>query len=371
MRVLWDWRLFSYGYRNRGIGIHCSRMAREIIAGKQAGRIFIWGDRSCIPPELQLDSFTWIPYTHGSWKSSIFIIPYLMFRHKINIIHYWVAFGPLRNIGIAPFHPGRAIATIHDMGVAYWNTPFSNTIRKSTYWTAQKLFFSSLQGILSTSHATQQDIQRFFKASTTVQQHAVTYVPFRTTTDDQKITPVKRQPYFITLAGSPHKNCASVVAAFGNVQKKHPSYTLIILGALDPVEEGCTKLPPCVTHEPSMAQYAHHLRHSSGLLFCSLQEGLGIPPLEAMQAGCPLVLSTIPSLQETCCGAACFVDPHCIASIEEGIIALIRDTLFWQEQSMRGATAYTALSRDAAAICIAMYHRTGTTTSPDRNEKNR
>lgn len=373
MRVLWDWRLFSYGYRNRGIGIYCSRLAQGILASNPTCRIFIWGDRSCVPPELHHDSFTWIPYSRGSWKSSIFVIPYLMFRYNIDIIHYWVALGPLRDIGIAPLHTGTAIATIYDIGVACWNTPYSNTIKKSAYWAAQKLFFSSVQGILSISHATQQDLTCFFAARTTAQQHAVTYVPFDTEPGNRQIASVKRQSYFITLAGSLHKNCAAVIAAFANVRKKHPLYKLIILGALDPIEEGCTHLPPGVSHEPSMAQYTHHLCHCSGLLFCSLHEGLGIPPLEAMQAGCPMVLSAIPSLRETCSGAACFVDPHRIASIEEGIFVLIRDNLFWQEQAIRGASAYAALSHDAAAICIAMYRHiyTGTTASPDRKQENR
>jgi len=61
---------------------------------------------------------------------------------------------------------------------------------------------------------------------------------------------------------------------------------------------------PGVTIE-SMKGYEEGLATSSGLIFCSYHEGLGLPPLEAMSNGCPMILSDLPVLHETCGDAGC------------------------------------------------------------------
>ncbi len=55
------------------------------------------------------------------------------------------------------------------------------------------------------------------------------------------------------------------------------------------------------------------------LIFPSLCEGFGFPPLEAMACGCPVVTSHVASLPEVCGDAACYVDPYNVESIAEGI----------------------------------------------------
>jgi glycosyltransferase involved in cell wall biosynthesis len=51
-------------------------------------------------------------------------------------------------------------------------------------------------------------------------------------------------------------------------------------------------------------------RTSLALVYPSLAEGQGLPPLEAMAAGCPVICADIPVLRETCGGAAFYVDPR-------------------------------------------------------------
>jgi glycosyltransferase involved in cell wall biosynthesis len=45
-------------------------------------------------------------------------------------------------------------------------------------------------------------------------------------------------------------------------------------------------------------------------IFPSFYEGFGIPPLEAMSCGCPVIASTAPALREVCGDAALYFDPH-------------------------------------------------------------
>lgn len=61
-------------------------------------------------------------------------------------------------------------------------------------------------------------------------------------------------------------------------------------------------------------------------VFPSLYEGFGLPPLEAMACGCPVVVSNVSSLPEVCGDAACYVDPGDSSSIAEGICKVLEDS---------------------------------------------
>lgn len=361
MNILWDLRLFSYGYRDRGIGNYCTSVASAILKLRPEVSIFAWGDLQAAPVELRDAPVSWIAYRSGGWKSSIVEIPRLVVRHRIDLIHYWVALGPLRQIGMAPFTAAKTVATVYDLGVELWDIPFCRQIKSEWYWRMQKRFFGRLGGILTISNATLDDIHRVFAMLDVPRDRVLPQL----TNPFYNATP--RLPYFITLGGAGHKNCARVVAAFATVQQTRPGYRLIVLGALNREEEGLGELPEGIIHEPAMANYETYLRSASGLLFCSLYEGLGLPPLEAMRCGCPLVLSDIAALRETCGDAARFVDPYSVESIAAGIRSLIDDSETWANRSQRGAATYRLLSADAPNRCLRMYEQLTGVKIPCRN----
>jgi glycosyltransferase involved in cell wall biosynthesis len=58
-----------------------------------------------------------------------------------------------------------------------------------------------------------------------------------------------------------------------------------------------------------------YYRNAACLLFPSLYESSGLPPIEAMASGCPVIVSDIPALRERCGDAALYCDPHDLESI--------------------------------------------------------
>ncbi|MEZ5937934.1 MAG: glycosyltransferase family 1 protein [Hyphomonadaceae bacterium] len=98
------------------------------------------------------------------------------------------------------------------------------------------------------------------------------------------------------------------------------------------------------------ADLPHLLDGAAFLAFPSLMEGFGLPALEAMRCGCPVLTSRTPALEEVTGGAALLVDPHDEASIRSGIETLAG------EESRRTALAAAGLER-AAFFSMERYRR--------------
>ena len=71
-------------------------------------------------------------------------------------------------------------------------------------------------------------------------------------------------------------------------------------------------------------------------VFPSLYEGFGLPPLEAMASGTPVVTSNVSSLPEVVGDAAVLVDPYDAASIADGIRRAVTDEPLRRRSSRRG-----------------------------------
>ena len=86
------------------------------------------------------------------------------------------------------------------------------------------------------------------------------------------------------------------------------------------------------------------LRNARALVFPSLYEGFGLPPLEAMQVGCPVLASNIPSVAEACADAAHLVDCRSARQLAEGLIQIACDDHLRAGLSARGLRRADQLS---------------------------
>jgi hypothetical protein len=78
------------------------------------------------------------------------------------------------------------------------------------------------------------------------------------------------------------------------------------------------------------------IKNASVLVFPSFYEGFGLPPLEAMSYGCPLVVSRVASLPEVCGDAAIYVDPYDAQSIAGGIQKVLADNVLRRSLVRKG-----------------------------------
>src|SRR5712692_4008779 len=139
--------------------------------------------------------------------------------------------------------------------------------------------------------------------------------------DHVRLTPgnMPREPFLLYPANPwPHKNHARLYEAFALVRRQRPALRLVLTGTgHEPA------LPDGVESRGrvSFDELATLYRTASALVFPSLYEGFGLPPLEAMACGCPVAVSRAASLPEVCADAAEYFDP---ASPEEMAAAIVR-----------------------------------------------
>jgi glycosyltransferase involved in cell wall biosynthesis len=114
----------------------------------------------------------------------------------------------------------------------------------------------------------------------------------------------------------PHKNHELLLEAFALVRSTRPDLRLTLTGAGHPssLPEGVSSLG-----RVSDERLADLYRSAAALVFPSLYEGFGLPPLEAMACGCPVAVSRAGALPEVCGEAAVYFDPTSVDDIARGI----------------------------------------------------
>jgi glycosyltransferase involved in cell wall biosynthesis len=135
----------------------------------------------------------------------------------------------------------------------------------------------------------------------------------------------------------PHKNHARLIEAFAQV--RNPDLELVLIGRtygrLERLMEIARRVGAgdrvrhlgYVAHETVPVVY----RAARALVFPSLYEGFGGPPLEAMACGCPVASSTRASLAEVADGASVELDPESTESIAAAIERVVDDEPLGQE----------------------------------------
>ncbi|KQO08267.1 glycosyltransferase family 4 protein [Sphingomonas sp. Leaf242] len=157
---------------------------------------------------------------------------------------------------------------------------------------------------------------------------------------------------FLLFVGSfaPNKNLPRALEAFARVAR--PDDRLVLVGAavksfaqngIDDVPPGVI-LPGRISDEALMGLY----RAARALVFPSLYEGFGIPPLEMMQFGRPVLAGDIPPVREVCGDAALYVDPTSIDSIAAGLERILRDDILVDDLAARTAARPDAYSWSAS-----------------------
>ncbi len=160
------------------------------------------------------------------------------------------------------------------------------------------------------------------------------------------------RPYFVVLGNlTRNKNARVAIAALRHV----PNCALVLVGALDDrifASEGVDEPDDRVIFAGRLddADVAGLLKQASALLFPSLYEGFGIPPVEAMVLGCPVIASNITAIREACGDSARYFDPRDPLELAGQMRAnLAENAAERAERAARGAARAASFTWDRSA----------------------
>jgi glycosyltransferase involved in cell wall biosynthesis len=148
------------------------------------------------------------------------------------------------------------------------------------------------------------------------------------------------------------KNVPRLVQAFGLVAAAHPSLRLVLTGGdgndRAAVDAAIDALPPAIAARVLLTGFVTDavrswlLHHARALAYPSLDEGFGFPLLEAMQAGTPIVASSVGSIPEVAGDAAVLVAPLDVQQLADALERVLTDD---DLRATLAAVAVTQLAR--------------------------
>lgn len=222
----------------------------------------------------------------------------------------------------------RLVVTLHDLIPLRFPRQFSPLTLYSRHYVPWVLH--QADHILTNSEATARDAVTFFNISA----QAITPIPLAYDASHFRNLNLPTQPYFLYLGRpDPHKNIRRVIDAFARLPKSF-HVELWIAGTPDPVATPALLQQADdlgIRHRVKQLDYVPYahlpmlLNQAIALVFPSLWEGFGLPVLEAMACGTPVITSNLSSLPEVAGDAALLVNPYQVDAITHAMKLLLVD----------------------------------------------
>ena len=304
-------------------------------------------------------NFRSVPETAGNYSLAEQIrIPWALRRERVDLFHAPHYVLPL-------LVPCKAVVTIHDcihlmfpqylpnrMALAYARTSIRTAAKRATR-------------VLTVSESSKRDILRFVDVP--ADKIDVIYNAyderFGLEPREEDIVRVRERyqldDAFVLYAGNvkPHKNLGRLIEAFHLVRKRGLDHLKLVL-----IGDQISKYAELrrAVHKHQLHKYVRFLgylpedtlavmyRLAGVFVFPSLYEGFGLPPLEAMASGTPVVTSNVSSLPEVAGDAAVLVDPYDPSAIADGIYAVLSNQTFRDELRRKGLARARQFSWEAS-----------------------
>ncbi|MDW8321789.1 MAG: glycosyltransferase family 1 protein [Armatimonadota bacterium] len=332
-----------------GIQHYIRALVPELVARATAHQIVLYGEPAQLPVSAD-KRIRWVsasrPLRSGArrvlWEQVV--LPHLLRRDGIQVFFSPAFILPVRwdGAGVVTVHDLNfevSPETIHPVRRAY--------LRRITRWSVCRA-----RKVIAISQSTAADIARLYGAAS----EKVAVIPYGldaifTLQNALALQPVVRQRYrlperFLLFVGTlePRKNLLRLLEAYALARQRERLPPLVLIGAPGWQHEhirtqarklgieGCIVFAGYIPREHLPGVYAA----ASALLYPSLYEGFGLPPLEAMGCGTPVLASNASAMPEVVGDGGLLVNPQEVQSIADGILRITRDERLREEIIERG-----------------------------------
>lgn len=248
-----------------------------------------------------------------------------LYKHKPDVL-----FMPIQQLPILRPRRMKTGAVVHDLAVHKFPQQFT-----WKDWALLHIFSAQVareaDEIIAVSQATKDDIQKFYgrAENVSVVHHGLDHEKFKPQEYSDRIVSEK----YILYVGQiqPRKNLARLIEAFEALQLN--DLNLVIAGGygwlqkpiLKRIESSPAKEKIKLLGRVADEKLPQLYSQAEVFVLPSLYEGFGMPVLEAMACGTPVVTSNVSSLPEVAGNAAVLVDPNSAENISQGIKKAIAD----------------------------------------------
>ncbi|PPG51109.1 mannosyltransferase [Rathayibacter sp. AY2B3] len=358
MRIVVDCR-YTRLERHDGISRYTAELVREL--AKLHDVTMLISDRR------QLAMLPSLPWERVTGPTSPFE-PFVALL--VNRLRPDVVFSPMQTMGSLG-RRYRLVLTVHDLIYYRHRTPprdLAAPVRAlwrlyHLAWWPQRRLLQRADAVVTVSETTR-DLIRSHRLTT----RPVVVVPNAATEPDEasvalaESLPDRSGARSLVYMGSfmPYKNVETLARAM----RLLPDYELHLMSrASDETVETLRALAPTaklVFHQGAPdAEYRAVLARATALVTASRDEGFGIPLVEAMALGTPVVVSDIPIFREIAQDAAVYVDPSSPKGIADGVRSL-EDGTVWRAHSARAKERAAAFSwRDSARVLFGLLQDLG------------
>ncbi len=334
--------------RDYGIGTYVRNLLRHLSRIDQRTEyVLLCRAADCAGIEELGENFRAVPESAPAYSIREQLrIPMDLRREGIDLFH-------APHYVLPPLTPCRSIVTIHDCihlrFPQYLPNRLAYAYARSSLWVATH----RSNRVLTVSEASKRDILRYFR----VPESKINVIPnaiderFGEVPSADEVLRVRERYQlndpFVLYAGNikPHKNLERLIEAFHTLRRGGlDTVKLLIIG--DEISKYATLRR--AVHKYKLHKHVRFFgfvpdktlavlyRLASVFVFPSLYEGFGLPPLEAMASGTPVITSNVSSLPEVVGDAALLIDPYEADAIAQAMRRVLTDAALREDLRQRG-----------------------------------
>lgn len=296
-------------------------------------------DQTQLPPNIRFRS-----YSGPAWLR--LVVPFWLWLDRIDLVHFYLSYVP----PLSRWTPAKTIVTVCDVmwldDLTLIDPPSRKFILKGVF---PSLRFRT-DHYIAISEATKQDIVNKLyippERVTLVYPYLESHWYPRPNAKEavRQLYGVEGKFFLFVGVAKPNKNVGRLLDAFAKVRAKYPDAQLITVGFILPFWEEAKRLAQgekgvrCLGYVPN-----EHLAFLYGactaLVSPSLNEGFGLPLLEAMGCGAPVIAGNTGAQPEVVGDAGLLVDPFSTDSIAEAMEVL------WKDSTLRAKLSRQSIER--------------------------
>ncbi len=344
MKIGLDLRM--YGTKHGGIGRYCQELFLRILKLDSENKYVVFYNKEGISSEqlAEFKSLTNLELVEANFKHYSLLeqtsFLRLLNKHKLDLVHF-----PNFNVPIAYNKP--FVVTIHDM--VHHKISGAKKSRALHFWAYKKVMghaATAAKKIITVSDYSKREIVKFLNIAEAKIQTIYEGHSLNTDVSEEAVNKVKKSfllqnPYLLFVGVMERKkNLQNLSRGFDYfLQKYNLKVDLVIAGPVD-------------KHYPDIKHKMLDIKSSANLVFtgfveddelralykgayafvsASLHEGFGLPGVEALSFGLPLLVSNLEVFNEIYDNAAIYFNPLEPADIGEKMNILVRDSQFYEQ----------------------------------------